>query len=72
MLANIFGLFWNARRFMVNEIPKQLSILKSIPYSLFKLFFGKKSLQTMVSVDYDRELYKDFWNKILKENYEEN
>lgn len=50
---------------MINVIPSQIVAIKSIPYSLFKLFFGKKSIQTMVSVSYDREIFKDFWNKIL-------
>jgi recombinational DNA repair protein RecT len=53
-LASIYGFFWSAYRYMINQIPRQITIIKSIPNSLFKLFFGKKSLQTLVSVDYQR------------------
>ena len=67
--ATVFGFYWRARRFLETEVPKQLQVIASIPYSVFKLLLGKRSVEPVVEVDYDREVYKDFWNKILKEYY---
>lgn len=43
--------------------------LTMIPKSLLRLFFGARSIQSVIRVNYNAEIYKDFWNKIMKNNY---
>jgi hypothetical protein len=43
--------------------------MKKFPKNLFNLFFGSSNIQTVVSVDYEEELYKDFWNRVNREYY---
>ena len=68
-ISNIYGYFWSAKKLIEKQIPLQLARVKKLPKSLFRILFGAKSIQTNVAVDYRMEIYKDFWNKILKEYY---
>lgn len=36
---------------------------------MFCLLVGKQSLKVNLSVDYNREIAKDFWNEVMSEYY---
>lgn len=36
---------------------------------LFSLFFGKRSMRSTASIDYNREIAKDFWNEVMDKYY---
>ena len=64
-LAKIYGVFVQAKDRLFAYIPSELSKIAKIPKQLFAIIFGERSLRVVVSVDYQHEIFKDFWKKIM-------
>lgn len=50
---------------MIMTVNYQLSSLAKIPERLFAVLFGKKSMISAYTPDYEFEILKDFWNDIF-------
>lgn len=70
-MATIYGIFSQAKDAFFTHIPKEIKRVTTIPNRLFSILFGAKSLTTVVFVDYQREIFKDFWKKIMNDYYNE-
>lgn len=70
-LAKIYGFFYSAMTNIKTVIPSEFEKIKSIPKRFFALAVGERSLNVAVSVDYQKELFKDFWLKVMTNNYRE-
>lgn len=64
-MAKIYGWFVEAKSKLVTFVPKHLQRLGKIPKILFSIFFGERRLRVVVDVDYKKEIFKDFWNRIM-------
>ena len=64
-LSRIYGWFVVAKNRLVQFVPENLSRLTQVPKILFSIFFGEKKLKVVVDVDYKKEIFKDFWKKIM-------
>lgn len=56
---------------LFSYVPSELQKIAKIPKLIFSIIFGKRSLSVVMSVDYQHEIFKDFWKKIMNENYKE-
>ena len=70
-MAKIYGWFVEAKSKLVTFVPKHLQRLGKIPKILFSIFFGERRLRVVVDVDYKKEIFKDFWNRIMGQSYKE-
>ena len=64
-------MFVQAKDKLFQYVPQELNKIKKIPKILFSIIFGKRSLRVAVSVDYQHEIFKDFWKKIMNDHYKE-
>lgn len=65
-LATCYTILTEALERMVNVIPRSLNRIAQLPVLFFTIIFGRKSLQPLYTPDYNREVFKDFWTDILK------
>jgi hypothetical protein len=64
-------MFVEAKDRLFIYVPNELRKIAKIPKLLFSIIFGERSLQVVVSVNYQHEIFKDFWKKIMNNNYKE-
>jgi hypothetical protein len=51
---------------LMTVIPASLKRLAQLPVSLFTIIFGRRSLTPIYTPDYEREVFKDFWTDVMK------
>ena len=51
-LSSIYGFFYDAKKLIDEEFPHQIKNIAKLPKSLFRIFFGAKSVQTLIHVNY--------------------
>lgn len=58
-----------AKKLYSTQIPNELRKISKLPLRLFSLFFGKRSMRSTNSTDFNREIAKDFWNEVMEKYY---
>ncbi len=64
-LSKCYEILLNAWIFFTSVLPQALNFIKSLPFRLFALVFGKKDLTAILIPRYEKEVYQDFWTDIL-------
>ena len=65
-LAACYDMLTTALDRLVKAVPQSLNRLSQLPVSFFTIIFGRRSLTSIYTPDYAREVYKDFWTDIMK------
>lgn len=65
-LAACYSKLTDSLERLVHVVPASLNRLAHLPVSLFTIIFGRRSLTPIYTPDYEREVFKDFWTDVMK------